>query len=110
MIVDKSIHCFTSMNEKNRLTKDRLYHAERKRRRASGITEVRGQQKSTEKLRHQRKAAKSSSPYPWLPSMEERKMKIQSQGKPDGPGNRLSLPPENFTPVQAFGERVTALV
>jgi hypothetical protein len=42
--------------------------------------------------------------------MEERKMKIQSQGKPDGPGNRLSLPPENFTPVQAFGERVTALV
>jgi hypothetical protein len=43
-----------------------------------------------EKLRQQRKAENSFKPYP-SPQREERKLKIHSQNKPDGPGDRLAI-------------------
>jgi hypothetical protein len=64
-----------------------------KRERASGITkEVTKQQKSMERPRQHRKAAKSSKPCPSAPEVEEGKPVIYSQEKPDGTGDRLAIP------------------
>jgi hypothetical protein len=50
-----------------------------------------GQQKSMEKQRQQRKATNSSKFQTQLPKRGEGKLKTRSQGKPDGPGDRLAI-------------------
>jgi hypothetical protein len=53
------------------------------------MTEVAGEQKTTEKLKQLRKLANSSQSIPGSLEWEE-KLKVHSQGKPDGPHDRLS--------------------
>jgi hypothetical protein len=79
------------MNKKGQVTQERLYSVEIKRGQAAVIMkELVGQKKNVEKQSKLRNAINSSKSHPWL-FRRGGKMKRQSQGKPDDPGNKLAI-------------------
>jgi hypothetical protein len=107
----RTIFCFESTKEKSQTTQEKLYSEERKRERTlRTMKEVAGQQKSTEKLKQQRKAANNSKSHPGLPGGEEEAKDTFT--KPDGPDDRLAILatsshlPQYLNLVWGFGEKV----
>jgi hypothetical protein len=81
------------VNEKSQATQEGRYSEEGKRGRASGIMkEVAVLQKSTEKQKGRKEKQQTGSSL--IPGSLEwlwGKLKIQSRGRPDSPGNRLAI-------------------